>query len=298
MQDRYVGDVGDYGKFGLLRALAGHPGGPVRLAVVWCTFPDEGHNGDGRHVAYLRNGAMAALDLDLHGKLRRIVEGGSRSIRAIESAGVLPRSTIFFGESPSGLSAGGDTLAGARRLHREIWLSRALDETRPADLVFLDPDNGVATPATQRNGPRSGKFVFSDELVPFWTRGQSLVVYHHLNRTCTATEQVAVLGDRLAAVLGREAILMPLLFRRGSCRVFWVIAQPRHDAALAAACRGFLERGWASHFGPFAPLQSTTTSAGPVPSQSTLIPKGASTDRSTKSSAALPRRLVRASGST
>src|SRR5271155_819738 len=44
MQDRYVGDVGDFGKYALLRALAGVPGPiTVRLAIVWCRFPDESH---------------------------------------------------------------------------------------------------------------------------------------------------------------------------------------------------------------------------------------------------------------
>src|ERR1700684_4163658 len=40
MQDRYVGDVGDFGKFGLLRALCGesHPL-PLKLGVVWYRFP-------------------------------------------------------------------------------------------------------------------------------------------------------------------------------------------------------------------------------------------------------------------
>ena len=37
MQDRYFGDVGDFGKYGLLRALSGtYPGAaPLRLGIVW-----------------------------------------------------------------------------------------------------------------------------------------------------------------------------------------------------------------------------------------------------------------------
>ena len=43
---RYVGDIGDYLKFGLLRALSpGH-----RLGVASWLYPDENHNRDGRHI--------------------------------------------------------------------------------------------------------------------------------------------------------------------------------------------------------------------------------------------------------
>ena len=38
MQNQYVGDIGDFGKYGLLRAISGDP---LRLGVVWYLFPDE-----------------------------------------------------------------------------------------------------------------------------------------------------------------------------------------------------------------------------------------------------------------
>jgi hypothetical protein len=50
MQDRYVGDIGDYVKLAILRALM--PG--CSLGVAWWLYPDEAHNGDGRHISYLK----------------------------------------------------------------------------------------------------------------------------------------------------------------------------------------------------------------------------------------------------
>ena len=53
MQDRYAGDVGDFGKLALLRALA--PG--RRLRVCWYRCSGAGEtNDDGRHVDYLESG--------------------------------------------------------------------------------------------------------------------------------------------------------------------------------------------------------------------------------------------------
>ena len=56
MQNRYTGDVGDFGKYGLLRALClpeGDRGPALRLGVVWYLTSDESHNNDGRHIGYL-----------------------------------------------------------------------------------------------------------------------------------------------------------------------------------------------------------------------------------------------------
>ena len=61
MQDRYAGDVGDFVKLGLLRALSPER----RLGVAWYRFPDEDHNGDGRHISYLeQSDRFGALDPD------------------------------------------------------------------------------------------------------------------------------------------------------------------------------------------------------------------------------------------
>ena len=49
MQNRYTGDIGDFGKLGLLRVL--HSAG-LSIGVNWYLTPDETHNGDGRHIAY------------------------------------------------------------------------------------------------------------------------------------------------------------------------------------------------------------------------------------------------------
>ena len=50
MQDRYVGDIGDFAKYGLLRAL----GRRRRLGVAWYrrTEPDPPNANDGRHTDY------------------------------------------------------------------------------------------------------------------------------------------------------------------------------------------------------------------------------------------------------
>ena len=103
MQDQYVGDIGDFGKYGLLRHLTGMrddaaPGDALRLGVVWYLFPDEApkdpnkpDNRDGSLTGYLRDRRdnhkkFRNCDTDLYDALHKIVvEEKIRNSR--ESAG-------------------------------------------------------------------------------------------------------------------------------------------------------------------------------------------------------------------
>ena len=51
MQDRYAGDVGDFGKFYLLKKVFV----PTRknIGIVWYNYDNEEHNADGLHIGYL-----------------------------------------------------------------------------------------------------------------------------------------------------------------------------------------------------------------------------------------------------
>ena len=87
MQNRYVGDIGDYLKLGILRALS--PG--YRMGIAWWLYPDESHNRDGRHIGYLhRPDRWQHYDPKLFDALAQIVSTGHRDIRALEEVGLLP----------------------------------------------------------------------------------------------------------------------------------------------------------------------------------------------------------------
>jgi hypothetical protein len=56
MQNRYVGDVGDFGKYGLLKSLCTANrtnSSNLTLGVIWYLVPDESHNDDGMRTKYL-----------------------------------------------------------------------------------------------------------------------------------------------------------------------------------------------------------------------------------------------------
>lgn len=49
MQDRYTGNIGDYGKLGLLCCLAA---AGLRVGVNWYRTPDADHNENGQFTHY------------------------------------------------------------------------------------------------------------------------------------------------------------------------------------------------------------------------------------------------------
>lgn len=51
MQDRYTGDIGDFGKLGLLRILESQG---LTIGINWSRTPDEDHNDDGKYTKYLK----------------------------------------------------------------------------------------------------------------------------------------------------------------------------------------------------------------------------------------------------
>jgi hypothetical protein len=247
MQNRYVGDVGDFAKYALLRALAGRNLNSLRVGLVWCLVSDETHNGDGRHVGYLRKPGFRALDPILHDGLAKIVNSETRSVALIEQSGLLPRRTVFFDEVAVHPENG--RCRPAQRVNiRSSWLGRALAATSEVDLVFFDPDNGIEVPSVSVRAPKAEKYVFWDELLPFWSRGQSLLIYNHLNRRSSAKEQTEVLREKFVQRFADPALVMPLLFRRGSCRHFWIVGQRRHANMLETRARALLASGWDRHF--------------------------------------------------
>ncbi len=106
MENQYVGDVGDFGKYALLRALClpskVSGGYNLSLGVVWYLVPDE-PGSDGRHTRYLKDspknlGLYRSCDPGLYDSLRDIVCGHRRNVSAIRQEGILPSGTVFYEE--------------------------------------------------------------------------------------------------------------------------------------------------------------------------------------------------------
>ena len=254
VQNKYVGDVGDFGKYGLLRYLCSDveaSGFLPSLGVIWYLVPDEAHSRDGGSIGYLKptetnEERFKACDPLLYDALQRIVDNKSRSVANIRRDGVLPRGTRFFEDVLTFEDLRGGVEIRERRFARRAeWLNHALRGTENCDVVFFDPDNGLEV-QVGRHQLRGPKYAYYDELIPFALRNQSLVIYHHVARRGSAQGQIR---DRLAQLknrLHREAFA--LLYHRGSARAFFVVPTQRHWEGLSQRANAFLETRWSEHF--------------------------------------------------
>ena len=256
MQNRYVGDLGDFGKFGLLRALCANSEvgnrSPLSLGVVWYLVPDEGHNSDGKFIQFLEPSAQNQqhfrfCDPALYDALRDIVTSGARNVTSVRNRGVLPLETLYYDIPLSFDQVHGprNQVRNLRTEFRRGWLQDALHSTAGSDLVFLDPDNGLEVKVGTHE-PHGPKYAFFDELLPFSEREQSLVVYHHIGRRGSAVDQIR---SRFAQIKERlERTSFALLYHRGSARAFFLIPAQRHADVLASKVDEFLDSPWRRHF--------------------------------------------------
>jgi len=208
MQDSLVGDVGDYGKYALLNALAGND---LKLGVNWYLNREITKVGDGSFTDYQH---LRACDPALHDSLMAIVRG-DRSVTAIERSGILPRDMIFFSQPVS--------------KPRSNWHDRALQALAGADLVFMDPDTGF--------GHAGPAHILLEEVRPYMRRGQSLIIYqHHFHHEKIEATIPRTLN--LLASLGCGTEPWAFVFRRLQARMYFIIPAPAHVETLALVGSG------------------------------------------------------------
>jgi len=173
MQDRYVGDIGDYVKLAILRALM--PG--RSLGVAWWLYPDEAHDGDGRHISYLKQPDLwRAFDPDLFDSLAAVVGRGRRCVQALQDTSMLANAAYCNEVIPTfGTPAD-------RRASRLAWFGRVRVQLSECDLVFADPDNGLETAGFSPGAVLGGKCIPLSEVAALGSPGRTLIVYHHQTR--------------------------------------------------------------------------------------------------------------------
>lgn len=232
MQDRYAGDIGDFGKFGLLSALEKTG---FRIGINWykvippsSEYRKDGSfkSADGRHRIKEK---YYSCDETLAKKLYAISESDSRSIDALENATLLKNPVYFH-----------DTVPVDRR---EQWHRKALNVLTDCNLVFLDPDNGLLVKSVKEGSPKSVKYVFDRELSEYIKRGKSVVLYNHRPRK-QWDQYFAEMSERLNAVsMGKP--FMAITFPKGSVRDYFLIpANDEHSKQMKTALTELVSGLW------------------------------------------------------
>ncbi len=248
MQNRYTGDVGDFGKYGLLKCICQSSSRSLRLGVQWYLTPDETHNDDGKFTSYLndrdpKNRQFRGCDPVLYDQLKRIVASGHRAVSEIERLEFLPADTVFFNDMLQ-FDPESDTLARSRQ--RWSWVRRGAEHLASCDLVFFDPDNGFQVESYSRTSSKGPKFVFFDELIEYYKRGQSLVIYNHRDRK-PSLEYITKFGQLYEICPGASDLFF-VRFKRFSVRDYICVLQPQHRDLVRERVARMLKGPWGEHF--------------------------------------------------
>ena len=165
MQDRYAGDIGDYGKIGLLKALQTQG---LSVGVNWYRVEpmDTEKKADGTYKQedgkYLIPEYLQVCDTPLAEQLTKIAKSNNRSIKSLERGDFIPDARYY--SEPI-------TVAG-----RYEWHKRALDLLRGLDIVFMDPDNGMLVKSVGKRSAKSIKYAFYEEVADYIGQKQSVLI--------------------------------------------------------------------------------------------------------------------------
>lgn len=212
MKNQYFGDINDYRKYGLLRAIVRCSG--LRLLVAWMLTPDDGST-DGKFVSYLEHPTKwARHDPVLFQRLQTLVGSATqRDVRMIESSELLGQAGYFSLIVPDAAT------------ERSRWFESLAEQAESHDFVFLDPDNGLEIKSRPYGAKNSSKFLYWREVEALWTSGKSLLIYQHFIR-----EKRVVFIQRMLDALKKET---PGSFVEAFSTphvAFFMALQPNHHA--------------------------------------------------------------------
>ena len=113
-------------------------------------------------------------------------------------------------------------------------------------MTCLDPDNGVADESLKFRD-KGTKYTYLSDLSDLWNRHQSLVVYHHMGRV-DADTQALDKGREITEALDGNPEVLPLIFNKGTLRVFFVVPRPEHAEAIRDRVGRLIAGPWGQHF--------------------------------------------------
>lgn len=203
MKNQYITDIMDYGKYSLLRAFANSG---ITIGINWYLTENDGSS-DGKSTQYLNQAdKMRKYDPVVFDILKIINEKEQKAIKDIQQSEVLPGASFYeMMLSPTGKPK-------ERAKWRKQWFEASVDVLKKADLIFMDPDNGLLE-SGDAGKLHAEKYVLLEEVERYFKDGHNVVYYCHKGRRSLWDwiDYISLMFTRIP-----EAIPTVLTFQKGS----------------------------------------------------------------------------------
>lgn len=218
MKHQYVGDINDYRKYALLRALSA--GGANRIGICWMLTPDDGGT-DGGKLSYLSQpDRFRHFDPELFDILAHAAgEPDRRRLQTIEDSGAVIGALYYNETLPQVVD------------ERAAYMAECRMKFADAELVFLDPDNGIEVTSTRIGLKSALKYVFLHEIAAFYGERKSVLIYQHFPQMKPRAQFLSDSVARLRVVTPNATIWA---FTTAHV-VFFLLVHPESPARLAIA---------------------------------------------------------------
>ena len=216
MQDRYAGDIGDYGKLGLLRKMSEK----FSIGINWYN-PGEldferDKNGkfkqeDGKYRDFK---SVKEFDDKLASALETLK--GNHSIEMLEKLDLVNNAVYQ------------NKLVPRENAKRDKWHRAALKKLGECDIVFLDPDNGLLCNSVKTGSPLSVKYTYYSEVKDYLSQNKAVIIYNHRSRKKEDLYFSEII-EKLCVETGAERDLIQVVtLRRFSVRDYFIISKDEH----------------------------------------------------------------------
>ena len=234
MKNQYIGDVGDYGKYGLLRFLAQKG---VKIGVNW--YLTEGEDNFGKDRDYLkREDKFRPYDPNLFEAMKDLQS--EPNVALVKELQIIPNA-IYFEDALNT-----DELpAKERKAERARRHAKALAELISAELVFADPDVGTLRKKMSVSCNGAEHYADLHELADHYFHGQDVVYYcHKAFRTDEAWRRKKREFLTFDQKLKLDAHLFVLTYSRGMQRSYVFVVHPGRAEEYRAYIDEFLAGPW------------------------------------------------------
>ncbi|MGB7077622.1 MAG: hypothetical protein WBD53_10570 [Xanthobacteraceae bacterium] len=202
MRDQYVGDITDYLKFSLIRAVVSPN---AKLGIAWYYIPARDGRRDGRHTEYLKEDKWRELDPFLYSALGALET--NRTLSSLQELKIWNSQTKFHAQP----------VESSR--HRSLWAQEMLKSLEASDGIFADPDNGLS-----KEGIISRKSATLDEISSLARNDRAVILIRFPHRRSSHVEQLQIhhsVLDAYRPVTVRTCVRLYNDKSRGFPRIRW-----------------------------------------------------------------------------